>query len=69
MKQAGWNLDTLCYPDSDCRHVGGAPEGYRWFYVLDSDLGSTPIPHSGWSRELFAVAPTHCLARAPRSDP
>ena len=41
MKQAGWNLDTLCYPDSDCRHVGGAPEGYRWFYDIDSDPGST----------------------------
>ena len=40
MKQAGWNLDTLCYPDSDCRHVGGAPEGYRWFYDIDSDPGS-----------------------------
>ena len=40
MKLAGRNLDTLCYPDSDCRHVGGAPEGYRWFYDIDSDPGS-----------------------------
>ena len=38
MKQAGWNRDTVCYPEDDCddRDVGG----YRWFYDLDADTGS-----------------------------
>ena len=40
MKQTGWNRDTICYPENDCGHVGGAPEGYRWFYDLDSDRGT-----------------------------
>ena len=40
MKQEGWNRDMICYPDDDCRNVGGTPEGYRWFYDLNSDAGS-----------------------------
>lgn len=40
IKQAGWNRDTICYPDEDCAHIGGAPEGYRWFYDLNADPGA-----------------------------
>ena len=40
MNQAGWNRDTTCYPDNDCGRIGGAPEGYRWFYDLESDPGA-----------------------------
>ena len=41
MKQAGHNRDTTCYPDNDCGHLANrAPEGYRWFYDLDSGRGT-----------------------------
>ena len=40
IEQAGHNRDTICYPEDDCSHVGGAPDGYRWYYDLDADEGS-----------------------------
>ena len=40
IEQAGHNRDTICYPEDDCSHVGGAPDGYRWYYDLDADDGS-----------------------------
>lgn len=41
MKQAGWNRDDICYPEDDCGHLaGGAPEGYRWYYDLETDDGA-----------------------------
>ena len=40
IEQEGHNRDTICYPEDDCSHVGGAPDGYRWYYDLDADEGS-----------------------------
>ena len=41
MKQVGHNQDTTCYPDFDCGHLpGGMPDGYRWRYDLESDVGT-----------------------------
>ena len=40
IEQAGHNRDNICYPEDDCSHVGGAPEGYRWYYDLDADDGA-----------------------------
>lgn len=41
MKQKGRNRDATCYPEYDCSGLsGGAPEGYRWKYDLDSDSGT-----------------------------
>ena len=40
IEQAGHNRDNICYPEDDCSHVGGAPDGYRWYYDLDADEGS-----------------------------
>lgn len=40
VKQAGWNRDNVCYPDDDCTHIGGAPQGYQWYYDLEADGGA-----------------------------
>ncbi len=41
LKQAGRNRDNICYPEDDCSHlVGGAPDGYRWYYDLLADDGT-----------------------------
>ena len=40
LEQAGWNRDSVCYPDDDCAHVGGVPQGYRWYYDLDAADGA-----------------------------
>ncbi|MYB88583.1 MAG: hypothetical protein F4X93_01275 [Proteobacteria bacterium] len=39
IKQAGWNRDSICYPDDDCSHKASIG-GYRWFYDHDADRGS-----------------------------
>ena len=36
LKQAGFNTDTVCYPTFLCPEN---PEGYRWFYDLETDKG------------------------------
>lgn len=36
LKQAGFNSDTVCYPTFLCPEE---PEGYRWFYDLDTYTG------------------------------
>ena len=41
LKQAGFNSDTVCYPTFLCPEE---PEGYRWFYDLDT--------HTGYGMEL-----------------
>lgn len=41
LKQAGFNRDTVCYPTFMCPEE---PEGYRWFYDLDT--------HTGYGMEL-----------------
>lgn len=41
LKQAGFNGDTVCYPTFVCPQE---PEGYRWFYDLDT--------HTGFGMEL-----------------
>ena len=40
IEQAGHNRDNICYPEDDCSHVGGAPDGFRWYYDLDADEGA-----------------------------
>ena len=41
LAQEGHNRDTICYPDEDCSHLpGGRPEGYRWNYNLEPDIGA-----------------------------
>ena len=41
LAQEGHNWDTICYPDDDCSHLpGGMPEGYRWNYDLEPDIGA-----------------------------
>lgn len=41
LKQAGFNTDTVCYPTFLCPEE---PEGYRWFYDLET--------HTGFGMEL-----------------
>ena len=41
LKQEGRNQDMTCYPNDDCSRAGGTPEGYRWIYDLDADVGSS----------------------------
>ena len=40
LQQAGWNRDSVCYPDDDCADVGRAPQGYQWYYDLDAADGA-----------------------------
>lgn len=40
IEQTGYNRDGICYPDWDCTHIDGAPDGYRWSYDLEADDGA-----------------------------
>lgn len=42
LQQNGWNLDTLCYPDSACFDQNPVPSvpGYRWSYDIGLDTGA-----------------------------
>ena len=39
IKQAGWNRDTICYPNDDCSQKSSIG-GYQWFYDHDADRGN-----------------------------